>query len=116
MEIRKNADVFLNLLTLMVVCDLDELDMAAIDWMKGALFLDVTKEEASVLFKKQIEDAKACEPGKSWRPTDNVIHIWSDQMKDRKLKKAGIKADEKREAEEKRRAEEERARNGETGE
>ena len=25
-EIRKNADVFVNLLTLMVVCDLEELD------------------------------------------------------------------------------------------
>jgi len=108
--------VFLNLLTLMVVCDLDELDMAAIDWMKGALFLDVTKEEASVLFKKQIETAKACVPGKSWRPTDNVIHIWSDQMKDRKLKKAGIKADQKRLEEEEKAKNTEVGRNTEVGE
>lgn len=93
LEIRKNADVFLNLLTLMVVCDLDELDMAAIDWMKGALFLDVTNEEAAVLFKRVIEEAKQSAPGQAYRPIDNIAHIWSDQAKEAKLEAAGRKAD-----------------------
>jgi len=33
-EIRKNADIFINLLLLMIVCDLEELDMPSIDFMK----------------------------------------------------------------------------------
>jgi len=69
----------------MVVCDLTELDLPSIDWMKGALFLDVSKEEASVLFRREIEKAKDCGPFAAYRPTDNIAHIWSDRGKEKKL-------------------------------
>jgi len=66
----------------MLVCDLEELDQPSIDWMKRALFLDVSEEEATVKFKIEVlEVAK-----RQWyRPYDNVMHIISDDRKDKKL-------------------------------
>lgn len=70
----------------MIVCDLEELDQASIDWLKDNLFLDVSEEEAQVLFKLEINKAKnSAFP--SYRPTDNVFHIISDRMKESKLEK-----------------------------
>jgi len=72
-----------NLLTLMLVCDLEELDQPSIDWMKEALFLDVSEEEATVMFRAKIDFAK-----RQWyRPYDNLFHIISDDRKDAKLEK-----------------------------
>ena len=54
LEIRRNADIFINLLVLMIVTDLEELDLESIQWMKQAMFLSVSEEEATVLFRGKI--------------------------------------------------------------
>lgn len=83
LEIRKNADIFINLLLLMIVCDLEELDLPSIEFMKESLFLGVSEEEATVMFRGTIADAR-----KQWyRPWDNVFHIVSDNRKQAKLDK-----------------------------
>lgn len=83
MEIRRNADIFINLLLLMVVCDLEELDMPSIEFMKESLFLNVSEEEATVMFRGTIAEAR-----KQWyRPWDNVFHIYSDNRKQARLDK-----------------------------
>ena len=83
LEIRKNADIFINLLLLMIVCDLEELDMPSIEFMKESLFLNVSEEEATVMFRGTIADAK-----KQWyRPWDNLAHIYNDEKKAAKLAK-----------------------------
>lgn len=83
LEIRRNADIFINLLLLMIVCDLEELDMPSIEFMKESLFLNVSEEEATVMFRGTIADAR-----KQWyRPWDNVFHIVSDNRKAAKLAK-----------------------------
>jgi hypothetical protein len=83
LEIRRNADIFINLLLLMVVCDLEELDMPSIEFMKESLFLNVSEEEATVMFRGTIAEAR-----KQWyRPWDNVFHIYSDNRKQAKLDK-----------------------------
>lgn len=83
LEIRRNADIFINLLLLMVVCDLEELDMPSIEFMKESLFLNVSEEEATVMFRGTIAEAR-----KQWyRPWDNVFHIVSDNRKQAKLDK-----------------------------
>jgi len=72
----------------MLVCDLEELDQPSIDWMKTALFLDVTEEVAAFNFRTRIlENAR-----RQWyRPYDNIMHIISDDAKDKKLaKREGI--------------------------
>ena len=51
LEIRKNADIFINLLVLMIVCDLEELDQPSIEFIKEQLFLNVSEEEATVMFR-----------------------------------------------------------------
>ena len=51
LELRKNADIFINLLVLMIVTDLEELDLDSIKWIQTALFLSVSEEEATVLFR-----------------------------------------------------------------
>lgn len=91
LEIRKNADIFLNLLLLMIVCDLEELDMPSIEFMKESLFLGVSEEEATVMFRGTIAEAR-----KQWyRPWDNVFHIYSDNRKQAKLDKKEKKLKEK---------------------
>jgi len=44
--LRANVSVFINLLTLMLVCELDELTLESIGFMKTAFFLDKSEEEA----------------------------------------------------------------------
>jgi len=51
LKIRQNADIFINLLVLMLVAGLDELTQPSINWVKKALFLSVSEEEATVQFK-----------------------------------------------------------------
>ena len=66
----------------MLVAGLEELDMKSIGFLKTALFLDVSEEEATVSFKSKIEDAR-----KQWyRPLDNWFHVVSDRIKDNKRK------------------------------
>lgn len=48
LKIRQNADIFINLLVLMLVAGLEELDQASIGFIKKALFLNVSEEEATV--------------------------------------------------------------------
>ena len=50
LKLRQNADIFINLLVLMLVAGLDELDYNSIGFMKKAFFLDVSEEEATVQF------------------------------------------------------------------
>lgn len=86
--IRKNADIFINLLVLMIVCDLEELDQPSIEFIKEQLFLNVSEEEATVMFRGQLAEAR-----KQWyRPWDNLAHIISDNRKAAKLAKKEKKA------------------------
>jgi len=55
LKIRQNADIFINLLVLMLVAGLDELDQPSISFVKSALFLNVSEEEATVQFKHTID-------------------------------------------------------------
>ena len=91
LELRKNADIFINLLILMIVTDLEELDLDSIKWIQTALFLSVSEEEATVLFRQKIAEAKSAQ----FRKLDNVFHIISDRRKDEKLKKREEKAKKK---------------------
>ena len=64
----------------MLVAGLEELDMKSIGFLKQALFLDVSEEEATVAFKQVIEDARKC----VYRRFDNMFHVINDKLKDRK--------------------------------
>ena len=52
------------------------------------MFLSVSEEEATVLFRAKIVEAKNTQ----YRKLDNVFHIMSDRKKDRALKKREAKA------------------------
>ena len=92
LKIRQNADIFINLLVLMLVAELTELDERTIGFVKKALFLNVSEEEATVQFKHTIDEAR-----KQWyRPIDNLFHIINDWKKERSQKKKEQKAKEKR--------------------
>ena len=81
----------------MIVCDLEELDKPSIDWLKETLFLDVSEEEATVLFRQKIAEAKSAQ----FRKLDNVAHIYSDRKKDEALQKREAQAKKMREKAEK---------------
>jgi len=82
LKLRQNADIFINLLILMLVSGLEELDMKSIGFLKQVLFLDVSEEEATVSFKSVIEEAR----NQWYRPYDNLFHVISDFQKERKRK------------------------------
>ena len=92
LKIRQNADIFINLLILMLVSDLPELTSTSIQWVKTALFLNVSEEEATVQFKQEIDHAR-----KQWyRRLDNVFHIFQGNSKKRtQLKKQQKKQQDK---------------------
>ena len=72
----------------MLVAGLDELDQPSISFVKKALFLNVSEEEATVQFKHTIDSAR-----KQWyRPIDNIFHVYNDRKKDSKLKKRELAA------------------------
>ena len=50
LKLRQNADTFSNLLSLMLVADLDELNLKSVGFLREALFLDVSEEEATIAF------------------------------------------------------------------
>ena len=85
----------------MIVCDLEELDSPSINYLKNALFLDVSEEEATVNFEKVLRFVPRV------RTLDNIAHIINDDRKDAKLKARDAKA-EKREEQEKKDEEENR--------
>jgi hypothetical protein len=86
--LRRNADIFVNLLILMLVADLEELDIKSIEFIKKAMFLNVSEEEAAVNFRNVIMEAR-----KQWyRPIDNLFHIISDRRKNAKRAAAEKKA------------------------
>ena len=58
LKLRQNADIFINLLILMLVSGLEELDIKSIGFLKQVLFLDFSEEEATVSFKSVIEEAR----------------------------------------------------------
>jgi hypothetical protein len=58
LKLRKNADIFINLLVLMIVSGLEELDLESIGFLKKAMFLDVSEEEATVKFREVIDEAR----------------------------------------------------------
>jgi hypothetical protein len=63
----------------MLVAGLEELDLKSIGFLKQALFLDVSEEEATVAFKQVMEEAKK----NVYRRVDNWFHVVSDYKKDR---------------------------------
>ena len=80
LKLRQNADIFINLLILMLVSGLGELDYSSINFLKKAFFLNYSEEEATMLFKQIIYTA-----GKQWyRQVDNFFHVCSDFLKDKK--------------------------------
>lgn len=86
--LRRNADIFINLLILMLVAGLEELDIESIEFIKQSLFLNVSEEEAAVNFRGMIVKAR-----KQWyRPIDNLFHIISDRKKNAKRAAAEKKA------------------------
>ena len=56
--LRRNADIFVNLLILMLVAELEELDIKSIEFIKKAMFLNVSEEEAAVNFRNVIAEAR----------------------------------------------------------
>jgi hypothetical protein len=54
LQVRQNAHIFINLLVLMLVSGMEELSMESISYVKKALFLDISDEEASLKFKSVI--------------------------------------------------------------
>ena len=58
------------------------------------MFLSVSEEEATVLFRAKIVEAKNTQ----YRKLDNVFHIVSDRKKDAALKKREAKAKKKNES------------------
>ena len=70
----------------MVVCDLEELDQPSINYLKNALFLDVSEEEATVNFEKVLRFVPRV------RTLDNIAHIINDKLKDKKLAKRDKRA------------------------
>ena len=67
----------------MLVAGLEELDQPSISFVKRALFLNVSEEEATVQFKATIDQAR-----KQWyRPIDNLFHVLNDNKKNKKLEK-----------------------------
>ena len=64
----------------MLVAGLDELSEQSIGFVKRALFLNVSEEEATVQFKHTIDLAR-----KQWyRPIDNLFHVIQDNRKEKK--------------------------------
>ena len=72
----------------MIVAGLDELDLEHINTVKEALFLNVSEEEAMVEFKHQIDNARYHQ---WYRKYDNMIHVLSDRLKDKKSAKQEAK-------------------------
>ena len=70
----------------MVVCDLEELDQPSINYLKNALFLNVSEEEATVNFEKALRFIPR------YRTIDNIVHIISDDRKERALAEREAKA------------------------
>lgn len=70
----------------MVVCDLEELDQPSINYLKNALFLNVSEEEATVNFEKALRFIPRA------RTIDNIFHILNDDRKDRALAKKEARA------------------------
>ena len=90
LKLRKNADIFINLLILMIVSGLEELDLTSIGFVKKAMFLDVSEEEATVKFRQVIEVAR----NQWYRPIDNLFHTindWEKKRKRAKLERATVK-------------------------
>jgi len=69
--------MFVNLLTLMMVADIDYLNKKTIDVMIQRLFLHNSEEEAAAEFKKLIKQALACD----YRRWDNGFHLLNDWCK-----------------------------------
>jgi len=68
----------------MLVAGLEELNLNSILFVKQAMFLDVSEEEATVAFKQVIDVAR-----KQWyRQFDNLFHVISDYKKEKKQSKA----------------------------
>ena len=67
----------------MLVSDLDELDVQSIGFIKNALFLNVSEEEATVSFKQEIDKAR----NQWFRRIDNLMHVFNDSKKEWKAKK-----------------------------
>mmetsp|Transcript_23740 Transcript_23740/g.31780 ORF Transcript_23740/g.31780 Transcript_23740/m.31780 type:complete len:84 (-) Transcript_23740:126-377(-) len=81
----------------MLVADLEELNQQTISFMKHALFLNVSEEEATVQFKHTIDQAR-----KQWyRPFDNLFHVINDHKKEKKQRKKEEQAKKRRKSQNK---------------
>ena len=69
--------MFINLLNLMVVSDIEELQEKDINWLIEAMKLEMSEEQASNEFKKLIKDALT----QNYRKFDNWFHVYNDRRK-----------------------------------
>jgi hypothetical protein len=74
MAIRKHADIFINLLILMLVAGLEELTMKDIRFMQSAFFLRNSDAEASTYFRQKIQLAR--KGHQTWRKINNIAHLY----------------------------------------
>lgn len=78
--LRERAYVFINLLNLMIVSDIEELQEKDINWLIEAMKLEMSEEQASNEFKKLIKDALT----QNYRKFDNWFHVYNDRRKGQK--------------------------------
>ena len=77
------------MLILMLVSGIPELDMKSITFVRKALFLDVSDEEASINFKHKITQARQ---KVGYRKFDNMFHLFNKHKKTKKQEDAERKA------------------------
>lgn len=75
--LRERAYVFINLLQLMLVSDIEELKQKDIKYLIGAMFLDMNEEQAQSEFTKKIKIAL----DERYRKYDNLAHVYMDWRK-----------------------------------
>ena len=69
--------MFINLLQLMLVADIDELQKKDIKYLIQAMFLDMSEEQAQSEFKKLIRKSL----NEWYRKYDNLFHNLNDMKK-----------------------------------
>jgi len=72
--------VFINLLQLMLVSDIDELQQNDIKWLIHAMYLDMNEEQAQSEFTKEIKKSLH----EWYRKYDNWAHVYKDFTKGQK--------------------------------
>ena len=92
-KVRQHADLFINLLILMLVSGMEELNLESIKHIKRVLFLDASEEEARLMFKNVIQKARKSVGARKF---DNFFHAYNNKKKDKKMKDNENKIKEKK--------------------